>query len=143
MNTRVLNSMYQSIMKHEGFKDKPYKDSMGIWTIWYGHNLEVNPEEQGSKALEYDVVMSINNLNAALPWTKNIDDVRRSVLIEMTYNMGIKKLSDPIHGFKDMLKSLQDKDYKKASQEMLDSAWAKEVGQRANDMAKVMEAGSY
>ena len=40
-----------------------------------------------------------------------------------------------------MIKALEEGDYKRASQEMLDSRWARQVGQRAEDLARMMEEG--
>ena len=38
MNTE--NMLIKELKKQEGYRDKPYKDSQGYWTIGYGHNLQ-------------------------------------------------------------------------------------------------------
>ena len=38
MNTE--NMLIKELKKQEGYRDKPYKDSQGFWTIGYGHNLQ-------------------------------------------------------------------------------------------------------
>ena len=42
-----------------------------------------------------------------------------------------------------MLDALQERDYKRAAQEMLNSLWAKQVGTRAQELAYAMEHGEY
>jgi lysozyme len=44
-------------------------------------------------------------------------------------------------GFKNTLKFIETGEYKKAADNMLLSKWAKQVGQRANRLAKMMEQG--
>ncbi len=139
MNNEVYQSLQESIIKHEGYSEIPYKDSKGIWTIWYGHNLMVNSKESAKEALQIDIANAARFSVTYIPLLSSLDEIRQSVLIEMVFNMGIEKVLE----FKLMLCALQSHDYKKASECMLDSLWAEQVGQRAKDMAKVMEIGSY
>jgi lysozyme len=55
----------------------------------------------------------------------------------MCFNLGITRLK----GFKKMLKACELKNYTLASQEMLTSLWARQVGNRAKNLAKIMEKG--
>ena len=38
MNTE--NMLVKELKKQEGYRNKPYKDTQGFWTIGYGHNLQ-------------------------------------------------------------------------------------------------------
>jgi lysozyme len=67
-----------------------------------------------------------------------LDDVRQRVLANMCFNMGIGKLL----GFKNFLVAVQAKDWTKAVAEMKNSAWFKQVGQRAVRLASMMESGN-
>ena len=51
----------------------------------------------------------------------------------MYFNLGNRLFS-----FKKMLKALKKQDYVKASEEMLDSKWSEQVGQRAVDLSNMM-----
>jgi lysozyme len=55
----------------------------------------------------------------------------------MIFNLGLYG----VLGFKRMLAALREKDYLKASKEMLDSKWAKQVGYRAKKLASIMALG--
>ena len=46
----------------------------------------------------------------------------------MCFNLGYPRLS----GFKNFLGALEDKEWDKASMEMMDSKWAEQVGPRAD-----------
>ena len=54
-------------------------------------------------------------------------------LANMAFNLGVPRLSQ----FKNMLSALEKGDYNVAAKEALDSNWAKQVGDRANRIAKV------
>ena len=68
---------------------------------------------------------------------KHLNLRRQCVLVEMIFNMGVANVLK----FKHMLKALAEKDYKRAAEEMLDSRWAEQVGERAKTLAKIMEEG--
>ena len=139
MNPAILEKLKASIKKHEGFKQFPYHDTKNKITIGYGHNLS----DVGLKESECDLLLSNDIFTATyelyhfIPWAQNLDDVRKAVMIEMTFNIGIEKVLQ----FRKLLDALQNKDYQQAAKEMLDSEWAKEVGNRAHDMAYSMESG--
>jgi lysozyme len=55
----------------------------------------------------------------------------------MNFNLGITKLLE----FKDMITALEKKDYTSAAKAVLDSVWAKQVHQRATDVALMISEG--
>ena len=59
-----------------------------------------------------------------------------NILYNMVYQMGVKGVLN----FKNMIKALEAKDYKRAGDEMLDSKWAKQTPARANRLSKAMKA---
>ena len=127
------------LMKHEGLRLKPYKDTVGKLTIGYGRNLDDKgiSEIEASIMLDNDIKDAKNDLFTALPWTFSLDENRQSVLINMCFNMGIVSLLK----FKQTLSNIQSGDYEKAASCMLDSLWAKQVGSRATYLANVMKTG--
>ena len=62
---------------------------------------------------------------------------RQAVLIDMAFNLGHKRLA----GFTKTLALLAAGDFAAAANEMLDSAWAKEVPKRAERDSDLMRAG--
>jgi lysozyme len=123
----------------EGFSGKPYKDSVGKTTIGYGRNLDDCPltPAEAEFLMQGPLAQVTKSLDNALPWWKTLDDVRQGVLVQMTYNMGIQK----VLGFQKMLAALRNGLYVSAATEMVDSLWAKQVGDRAHRLAEEMETG--
>lgn len=126
-------------MKHEGFRDCVYTDTTGHLTIGYGHNLEARPISQnaGSLILDDDMLWFLQKLDHHLDFFRDLDDARKSVLVDMAYNLGLNGLLQ----FDKMLNALREKDYSKAADEMLNSKWAIEVGERAEDNAYIIRTG--
>ena len=142
----------ERLIQEEGLKLFPYKDTRGILTIGVGHNLEADPdmmmhlskyqaegitEQFAMSILDADILTAKKSLYVHLPWAANLDDERREILVDMTFNMGIGKLLK----FEKMLYALKNDRYGDAASEMLDSAWAREVGNRATILASIMESG--
>lgn len=76
---------------------------------------------------------------ATLPGWHDLSDPRRLVLVDMVFNMGAKKLRE----FRLMLAALEAGDYDSAANQMLDSAWARQVKGRAIQLARIMRTGVW
>lgn len=127
----------QQLMLDEGFRSKPYIDSEGILTIGYGTNLKQGISEKQAKSLMICELSIIMDYLSYQNWYANLNDVRKDVIINMIYNLGF----DGFKGFKLMNRALKEGDYYRASEEMLDSKWAKQVGIRATRLARQMRTG--
>jgi lysozyme len=66
-----------------------------------------------------------------------LNDVRQRVLVDMAFSMGVVGLLN----FKRTLATIQAGDYQQAATMMLDSRWAKQVGQRVERLARMMATG--
>lgn len=130
----------ERIKQHEGFRGKPYRCTAGKLTIGYGRNIEDNgiTEAEASFLLDNDLKRCESECRQIFYWFDNLDDTRRSVIVEMDFNLGLKKFL----GFKKMLAACEKKDYELAAREMLDSLWARQVGQRAETLADLMKGKS-
>lgn len=84
-----------------------------------------------------DVDEAIAGLDRWLPWWKKLDEVRQRVLVDMVFNMGIHG----VLGFPQTLESIEFGSYAKAADQMLESKWAKQVGNRATVLAQMMRSG--
>jgi lysozyme len=136
----VNPQLLASVKAHEGCKLKPYRDTEGVLTVGYGHNLEqIITQADAEVFLIQDLQKAISELDRAYPGWKIHSEVRQNVLIEMQFNMGAVRLA----GFLKFWAALRAKDYAKAAQEMLDSKWASQVGQRARTLAARMETDSF
>ena len=91
----------QELLRDEGLRLFPYNDTEGKLTIGVGRNLTdvgISKAEAMSMLLA-DIRRTQAALDAQLPWWAHLDEVRQRVLVNMAFNMGIRKLL----GFKNML----------------------------------------
>lgn len=123
----------------EGCKLKPYRDTVGKLTIGIGRNLDdVGISKAEALALlAADIDIAAAGLDKALPWWRDMTDSRQQVLCNMAFNMGLPSLL----GFKNTLAAMKAGDYRAAAAGMRASKWAKQVGARAERLAKTMEQG--
>jgi lysozyme len=141
----------QIVIKHEGVRYTPYRDSRGILTVGCGFNLEAPDARQACEAagIDYDAVcagaaISANQVQKlfdhsmlqaqigarhSCPQFDNLKQTAQQALVDMAYNMGAAKLSE-FHG---MLAALAEDppDYHSAAAEMFDSDWRRELPTRA------------
>lgn len=134
----------------EGVRYKRYKDTMGIWTIGVGHNIEADTyypytvadeplnDKQVDALLMQDIAVVVSELDQRVNWWRAMEDVRQRVLANMCFNLGWPRLSQ----FKNTLKAMHDSRYAEAAQGMRNSLWYKQVGARAERLAKQMEKGA-
>lgn len=121
---------------HEGYEQYPYTCSMGVVTIGYGRNLESRglTEEEAAYLLQCDVKLAEGELLDQYDYYWNLSGERKAVLIDMMVNLGSTRLRK----FKKMHLALELRDYSLAAVEMLDSRWARQVGQRSKTLAQIM-----
>ena len=132
------------IKEHEGFVPKIYKDQLGFKTIGFGHLVlptDKFKEDVTYKKKDLEEVFdsdfntaksNANQLISGLP----IHHQAKCVIIEMVFQLGIGGVSK----FKKMWKALKQNDYHTASEEMLDSKWAKQTPKRAEELSSVMKS---
>jgi len=159
LSANAKESLKDQIGRHEGLKYKAYTDTVGKRTIGIGFNLDDNKEmatrlfkqwkldydkvyngqqqlskEQVQKLFEITLPVAVT---VAKKFVNNFDkqpDAVKEVLINMAFNLGNR-----LYKFEKTKEYLEKKDYKNASKEMLKSKWAKQVGNRAKELAKIIE----
>ena len=135
-------NIYSQLERDEGFRPRPYRDSLGHWTAGFGWSLETGPplsEETARIILKEHVSMILADLTSRMPWTKQLSQPRFAALVNMAFNLGIHGLMS----FRRMLVALQAEDYENAAVEMLSSRWARQVGSRANRLAEQMREDQW
>lgn len=134
-----MSKLEDMLIRHEGLKQFPYHCTAGKLSIGIGRNIQ----EKGINEAEARFMCSndIQEFTCQLlkfKWFTELSDVRKDVIVDMAF-MGVGRLLE----FKNMIKALQDKDYKKASEEMINSKWAGQVGLRAYELATMMVHNRY
>jgi len=135
-----LKKVRSLIAKHEGLRLLAYKDTVGKLTIGYGHNLDDVPisVEIAEQLLEIDVNDAVLSAQS-FEWFRDLDGVRQGVVVNMVFNLGLPRFM----GFKKTIKLIEKKKYTQAGTEMLDSKWAKQVGNRAMELSRMMKSGEW
>ncbi len=133
-----MKNLKEWIKYHEGFRSRPYIDTVGKLTIGYGRNLQDNgiSVDEAEFLFENDLHRCISDLNKYTWFTKQPTPIQ-DALINMCFNLGINKLL----GFKKMIVALSKGDYTHAAIEALNSKWATQVGERAKDIALMIRQG--
>ena len=139
MATNCIHLATTLIKRHEGLRLKPYRCTAGKTTIGYGRNLDDNgiSKEEATLMMSKDIMTCEQVLDRTFSWFEELSEPRKSVLIDMAYNLGMPRL---FH-FKKMLSALEKGDYEEAVIQMLDSRWANQVGNRAITLANIMSDG--
>lgn len=137
MNRAALKAQ---LVRHEGLRLKPYRDTVGKLTIGVGRNLDDVgiTEDEARTLLDNDVARVESHIARVVPAFSSLDDVRQRVLVDMAFNLGVPGLLK----FKAMLAAVEARDFFHAALEMIDSRWAAQVGQRATRLAAMMETGT-
>ncbi len=135
-----MEQVAQLIAQHEGLRLKPYKCTAGKITIGYGRNLDDNGiSKQEAEAMLVKDISGVYTDLSRYEWFYGLDEVRAAVLVDMCYNLGINRLSK----FKRTMKFIELGQYLEASLEMLNSKWAKQVGNRAVTLSNMMKTGKW
>lgn len=132
-------ALKRELRRDEGYRSKPYVDTVGKVTIGVGRNLtdEGLSDKEINYLLENDIDEVQQQLEDSLIWFEDLDEVRQRVLMNMCFNMGITKFMK----FKRTLEAVRRKQYADAADYMLESLWAQQVGQRAKRLANMMRTG--
>lgn len=139
MELSDFEMLKRMLMADEGVAYKPYRDTVGKLTIAVGRNLDdtrLNDTEI-HLMLENDILKCYAQLDKEFPFFSKLSAARQAALLNMCFNLGFAGCKK----FKKMWKAIEAKDYKKAAQEMLNSKWHKQVGERVDRLAYIMEFG--
>jgi len=138
-----IEKLKAQVIHSEGIRTTAYKDTLNNWTIGVGHLIKIPDEEylldKELTDLEVDQIFT-TDLNQAIDDARKFIDVDSLseeaffVVVDMAFNLGLPKLMR----FQNFQQALKEKDYKKASREMLDSLWARQLPNRSKRLAKQM-----
>ena len=155
------DELVKMIAIHEGISLNVYQDHLGIHTVGIGRNLEdrgitdgelsyINKtmddiyeggltEEEAYYLCMNDIAIVEKELLNSKPIVNQLNDVRQMVLVDMAFNMGVPRLKL----FKNMWLAIEKVNYPLACEEMIDSRWASQVGNRAMKLSLAMKNGEW
>tara|TARA_R110000772_G_scaffold157778_1_gene268951 strand:+ start:209 stop:625 length:417 start_codon:yes stop_codon:yes gene_type:complete len=133
-----MDELKERIKRHEGYVEGIYEDTLGFKTGGYGHKIlpgeDIPTTQDGWELIftqDFDkACMGATNL------TKGMDVHHNAykILVEMCFQMGENGVSK----FKKMLACVEAQDHVGASDQMLDSRWAKQTPNRAKALSTLM-----
>jgi lysozyme len=114
---------------------------MGKLTIGFGRNLDDAgiSDQEAEALLENDIKKATLGVVVALPWIYSMSLTRRAVFFNMAFNMGVHGLLS----FHVVLDRAEHGDYAGAADSMLNSRWARQVGDRAIRLAEQMRTDTW
>ena len=134
------------IRKHEGVRDRPYKDTLGNWTVGIGHYIGKElPEAMNRRFTRKEIdqlfvedYFSHKKDAEKVPGYERLDDKGRTVLIDLMYNIGLTTFNK----FKKMKAAIAAGDTQTAAAEMKDSRWYTQTGNRSRALVAMMQEAS-
>ena len=137
----------EMIKKHEGVRTRPYKDSLGLWTVGVGHligdgkslppewNREFTKEEVNALFLkDYE---KHKEMAMKTPGWSKANETGQAAMIDLAFNMGgswYKK-------FPATSKALEAGDFEKAADNLKDSKWYQQVKSRGVTIVDMIRNG--
>lgn len=127
------------LVSHESYKQFVYTDSTGHLSIGIGRNLSDRgiSTSEAFYLLDEDILYFTHKLNHYLKFFSDLNENRQIALIDMCFNIGVQGFLN----FTQMILALEAHNYQRAADEMLDSKWAQQVGERANCLANIIRTG--
>lgn len=128
----------RQLKRDEGFSGVPYQCTAGKISIGYGRNLEQNPiTEAEAEFMLFNDIRRAEQQAKKLAYYQDLSANRKAVIINMVFNLGFSGVCR----FRKMEAALLEHDYATAAEEMLNSKWARQVGDRADRLAEQMRSG--
>ena len=134
-----IEALREQLKIDEGVKYEIYKDHLGYPTFGIGHLITEDDPEHGepngkeisedrvNEVFATDVAKFVSESKILFPDLDDLPDVAQQVIVNMAFNMGRPRLSK----FKNFIAGVNDRDWTRAAEEMMDSRWATQVGDRA------------
>jgi len=137
-----MSKLSDQLRIHEGVRKHVYLCSAGYETIGVGRNIADSglglSDDEIDYLLENDITRCRKELET-YSWFSDLDEVRQDALINMCFNLGLSRLAN----FKNALSSMGVGAYADAAEHFLDSRWASQVGNRAQEVAHMIRTGEY
>ena len=132
----MTSDLLEAVKLSEGFRDKVYKCTEGFDTIGYGFAIKdlIMDEDIAEMILRRKLDKLIDRVNRRFEWLSELPLQAQDVIYEMCYQLGVSGVSK----FKKTLLYLENKEFRMASKEMLDSKWARQTPNRAKRLSDII-----
>ena len=143
-----IEQLRKELEVDEGVKYEIYNDHLGYPTFGIGHLVRDSDPEAGAalgtpvsedrviEAFNADVETVLNDCTILYGDFNELPEEAQLIIANMMFNLGRPRLSK----FKGMKAGVDARDWKKAADEMVDSAWYRQVPNRAGRLVTRMKA---
>jgi lysozyme len=143
-----IEQLRKELEVDEGVKYEIYNDHLGYPTFGIGHLVRDSDPEAGAalgtpisedrviEAFNEDVETVLSDCAILYDDFDELPEEVQLIIANMMFNLGRPRLSK----FKGMKAGVDSKDWNKAADEMIDSAWYRQVPNRAGRLVKRMRA---
>ena len=143
-----IEQLRKELEVDEGVKHEIYNDHLGYATFGIGHLVRDSDPEHGQEigtpvseerviaAFDEDVQVVLADCERLYNDFNVLPEECQLIIANMMFNMGRPRLSK----FKGMKAGVDAQDWNKAADEMIDSAWYRQVPNRAGRLVKRMRA---
>jgi len=146
LHQNLIEKIKEDLVKHEGYVTEIYLCSENYPTFGIGHMVTEEDMEYtwpvGTPVTDERILQVFHDdCNAActdasalfLNFASHPEDVQR-VLVNMAFNLGRSRLGK----FKNMITAVNEGNYSKAADEMVDSKWYRQVKRRGEELVEIM-----
>jgi len=159
-----MERLKQMLIRHEGYKKKPYRCTRGKMTIGVGWNMEANDlprdiasclrvcghitDEMVHRLLDISIETATNHCRSIYQGFDNYSENRRFALIDFIFNVGVGTALK----FKNMKRAIEEGRWRDAAHEVMESAYWAQLGgdppgaddgilERPEEIARMIEGG--
>ena len=137
-----LDNLKEMVAKHEGYEPRVYKCTNGYDTIGYGFAIKdlYMDKEVADLILDKKIQEILKRISSDKEWSEWFWDkpsLIKEVLINMIYQIGFSG----VKRFKKTIQYIKDDNFLLASEEMLDSKWARsDSPKRAKELSEIVKS---
>lgn len=146
MNEQLTQLIKEDLIRHEGYVREIYLDTEHLPTFGIGHLVVETDIEYGwpvgtpvtderiLDVFQTDYNIAYSDACALFLNFESLPDQVKRVLVNMSFNLGRPRLGR----FKNMIAAVNEGDWCKAANEMVDSRWYGQVGRRSEELVEMM-----
>ena len=148
-----MESLRDMLVRHEGWKLKPYRCPAGKKTIGVGWNIDANTlppdiashlrlygeitNEMVERLLTISLETATKQCEALYTGFNEFSERRKNALIDFVFNVGVGTAVK----FRKMRAAVILNNWGRAAEEMVNSTWYTQVGNRSKEIVKMIEEG--
>ncbi len=128
------------LISHEKYVQFPYVDTTGHLTVGIGRSLTTRgiSEIEAFYLLDEDILYFTSKLNHYLNFFSKLSENRQIALIDMCFNLGVQGFLN----FKEFILALEAENWERAAEELRNSKWYEQVGERGSQIENIVLTGN-